>query len=62
MEQDPEVKEYIDGFTPEFREILYRLRELVYEVVPEVTESIKWGMPTLSFCKRKPPCAVKKCD
>ena len=49
MEVDPQVKEYIDQFAPAFREILYRLRDLVYEVVPEVKESIKWRMPTFSF-------------
>ena len=49
MKPEPEVKEYIDQFASEFREVLYCLCELVYEVVPEVTEAIKWGMPTFSF-------------
>jgi len=49
MKPEPEVKEYIDQFASEFREVLYCIRELVYEVVPEVTEAIKWGMPTFGF-------------
>jgi len=49
MKPEPEVKEYIDQFDSGFREVLNCIRELLYEVVPEVTEAIKWGVPTFSF-------------
>jgi hypothetical protein len=51
MKSDPEVEEYIDQFDPVFRYILIRLRELIYEVVPDATEDIKWGVPTFSLHK-----------
>lgn len=53
MKPDPEVKEYIEQFPPEFRAILYRLRELIFEVVPEAEEAIKWRMPTFSYLKKQ---------
>ena len=49
MENNSGVKTYLDQFSPEFREILHRLRELIYEVVPDAKEAIKWNMPTFSF-------------
>ena len=51
MRSDPEVEEYIDQFDPAQREILSRLRELIYEVVPDATEAIKWRVPTFSLQK-----------
>ncbi len=51
MRSDPEVEEYIDQFDPVFRDIILRLRELIYEVVPDATEDIKWRVPTFSLHK-----------
>lgn len=57
MKPDPEVKEYIEQFPPEFRAILNRLRGLIFEVVPDAEEAIKWRMPTFSY-RRKPICYI----
>ena len=43
------VDEYISKFPPEIREILQKIRELIHEVVPEVTESIRYKMPAFSL-------------
>ena len=51
MRTDPYVKEYINQFDPDFRDILLRLRALIYQVVPDATEDIKWGVPTFSLQK-----------
>ena len=51
MIPDPEVQEYIDQFDPDFRDILLRLRELIYEVVPDAREDIKWRVPAFSLHK-----------
>ena len=56
MKPDPDVKEYIDQFDPVFRNILLRLREIIYEVVPDATEKIKWHVPTFSM--QKPICYI----
>ena len=42
MIPDPDVKEYIDQFDPDFRDILLHLRALIYQVVPDATEDIKY--------------------
>lgn len=52
MKEDPEVIEYIEQFSPEFRKILYRLRELIRGIVPESTEAIKAGVPAFGFRKK----------
>jgi hypothetical protein len=51
MRSDSEVEEYIDQFDQVLRDILIRLRELVYEVVPNATEDIKWRVPNFSLHK-----------
>jgi hypothetical protein len=56
MRPDPEVEEYIDQFDPDFQNILLRLRALIYDVVPDATEAIKWRMPT--FTLHKPRCYI----
>ncbi len=58
MNQDPRVIEYIEQFSPEYREILFRLRAYIFEVVPDVEEAIKWSSPTFSF-RNKPVCYLK---
>ncbi|MFC2115760.1 DUF1801 domain-containing protein [Bacteroidota bacterium] len=55
MKPDPQVTEYIEQFSPEFQEILFRLRELIYQVVPDAEEAIKWRAPSFSY-HRKPVC------
>ena len=52
MRTNPEVIEYMDQFPPDTREILYRIRELISDVVPDVEESIKWAMPTYAYNKK----------
>lgn len=39
------VSIYIDNARPFAQPILDYVRELIHEVCPDVTESIKWGMP-----------------
>ena len=51
MRSDPEVEEYIDDFDPVLRDILIRLREIIYQVVPDATEAIKWSVPTFRLQK-----------
>lgn len=51
MKHDPEVEDYIDQFDPVFRDIMIRLRELIYEVVPDASEDIKWRVPVFSLHK-----------
>ncbi len=57
MKPDPQVIEYIEQFSPEFLCILFRLRELIYQVVPDATEAIKWRSPTFSY-QKKPVCYI----
>ena len=49
MERDPEVIEYIEQFPAEYREILFRLRDLIYDVVPDAGEAIRWQRPSFSY-------------
>ena len=41
-----EVDAYLQELTPERRAALETLREMVFEVVPEVVETLKYRMPT----------------
>lgn len=45
-EYDPRVDEKIAKAQPFAQPIMHHLRELVHKAVPEVTEDIKWQMPT----------------
>ena len=49
MKADPEVEEYIARYPDELVEIMIRLRDLIYKVVPEAAEGIKWSMPHFSL-------------
>lgn len=51
MIPSPEVEDYMEQFDAPLRDILVRLRQLIYEVVPEATEEIKWRVPTFSLQK-----------
>lgn len=53
MKTNPDVIDYIDQFDPVFRDILFHLRSLIYEVVPDATEDIKWRVPAFSLHKTK---------
>ncbi len=41
------VDAYIAGFPPEVQETLTRIRRLVHDADPAVTEAIKYGMPAM---------------
>lgn len=42
------IDEYLDGVDPAFWDELQRIRELVTALVPDVEESISYGMPKRS--------------
>ena len=44
-----EVDKYIIGFPVEVQEQLSIIRRLVFELTPQVTERISWGMPSYSL-------------
>ncbi len=46
--RDARIDAYLTRAAPFAQPILQELRELVHQAVPEVEETIKWGMP--SFC------------
>lgn len=52
MRPDPEVIAYIKQYPSDLKEIMYRVRSLIEEVVPVVEESIKWKMPTFTYLKK----------
>jgi len=41
-----EVGEYISGFPAEIQEKLSKIRSLIFETAPQVSERINWGMPS----------------
>jgi uncharacterized protein YdeI (YjbR/CyaY-like superfamily) len=47
--RDKRVDAFIAKSQPFARPILKRLRELVHETCPEVTETAKWGMPSFEY-------------
>lgn len=44
-----EVDEYLAGVAPEHREALDKLRELIHEIHPGVSEAIQYKMPAFSL-------------
>ena len=42
----PEVDRYLEELSPEREQALQKLRSLIFEVVPDATESLKYRMPT----------------
>ena len=44
-----EIDKYIIGFPTEVQEQLNIIRRLVFELAPQVTERICWGMPSYSL-------------
>lgn len=46
MKKDKRIDDYIKRAKPFARPVLNHLRELVHQACPEVSETIKWGMPS----------------
>lgn len=49
MNTHPKVDEYIANSAEFARPILSKLRMLVHSAHPDITESIKWGMPSFDY-------------
>lgn len=49
MKRDPRVVAYIDKAQPFAKPVLKHLRKLVHKGCSEVTETIKWGMPSFEY-------------
>lgn len=47
--KDKRVDEYIAKAQPFAKPILKHIRKLVHEAVPDVEETIKWGMPSFDY-------------
>jgi uncharacterized protein YdeI (YjbR/CyaY-like superfamily) len=47
--KDKRIDAYIDKAQPFAQPILKHVRELVHKACPEVTETIKWGMPSFDY-------------
>jgi uncharacterized protein YdeI (YjbR/CyaY-like superfamily) len=57
MEQyDPRVDAYIEKAADFAKPILKHIREVVHQASPEITESIKWGMPFFDY--KGPICQI----
>ncbi|MGD9939294.1 MAG: iron chaperone [Clostridia bacterium] len=46
---NPLVKTYFDGFDPHVQERLHQIRSLVFSLVPDAEEDIKYGIPTFIY-------------
>jgi hypothetical protein len=51
MKIDPRVLDYINSAPSPQKEIMYKIRELIYKVVPDAEEAFKWGSPAFSRIK-----------
>lgn len=49
MSRDKRIDDYIAKAQPFAQPVLKHLRELVHKACPEVTETIKWGMPSFEY-------------
>jgi uncharacterized protein YdeI (YjbR/CyaY-like superfamily) len=49
MSRDKRVDAYIARAQPFAQPVLKHLRDLVHKALPEVTETIKWGMPSFEY-------------
>jgi len=47
--KDKRIDAYIEKAAPFAQPVMKRLRKLVHEACPEVTENIKWGMPSFEY-------------
>jgi len=46
---DQDVLKYIEQFSPDFQQIMFKIRAWVFEIVPEAKEAIKWSAITFSY-------------
>lgn len=46
---DPRIDAYIERAAPFAQPILKHVRKLVHKAVPEIVETIKWGMPAFEY-------------
>ena len=53
----PQVDQYINELSGEIQEISSKVRETIFEVIPDAVEELKWGMPCYS--KAKSFCYIK---
>ena len=53
---DPAVVTYIQSAPEHFRLVMLKIRELIYEIVPDATEAIKWSTPV--FSRRDNICSL----
>lgn len=53
---DPRIDAYIEKAAPFAQPILTRFRKLVHKGCPDVTETIKWGMPAFDY--KGPLCSM----
>lgn len=49
MPKDKRIDAYIDKSADFAKPVLTHLRELVHEVCPQVTETLKWSMPSFEY-------------
>ena len=49
MSRDPRIDDYIGKAAPFARPILEQVRERVHAAVPDVEETLKWGMPSFTL-------------
>jgi len=56
MNFDPRVDAYIEKSQPFAQPILEYLRKLIHDTIPEVTETVKWGMPSYDY--KGPLCSM----
>lgn len=53
MKINSEIEKYISGFPDDVQEILLKIRAIVFEEAPEVTEKMGYGMPGF-YLNKKP--------
>jgi uncharacterized protein YdhG (YjbR/CyaY superfamily) len=51
MESFSSIDAYIAAQTPEWQEILQKVRHIIQEAAPNATEAMKYGMPTFVYKK-----------
>ncbi len=49
MPKNPEVDDYIANSAEFAQPILLKLRDLIHQTHPEITETVKWGMPNFEY-------------
>jgi len=51
MKGNQKVTDYINSAQSPFKEVMHKIRELIFELVPDAEEAIKWGTPVYSRIK-----------